>query len=100
MIEQITSAVINHAADAVVFGLASCMVILWKKLNALLEGLQSMLQMSLIQTNEKCVREGYITLYERQNFDKRYNSYKTLGADGVIDTLVEEVQKLPIKARE
>ena len=99
MWEQFVDALFKYAIDALVCGLASWAVVQWRKLNALQDGLQSMLQLSLIQTHDKRVAQGNISMYERKNFDKRYDSYKILGADGVIDSLVAEVQQLPITTR-
>lgn len=100
MVDEIYGMLIKYIVDALVCGLASWAVFQWRKLNALQDGLQSMLQLSLIQTHDKCVEQGHISMYERKNFDKRYNSYKILGADGVIDSLVDEVRQLPIKTKE
>lgn len=100
MIAEFVDMFLKYAMNALICGLASWAAFQWRKLNALQDGLQSMLQLSLIQTHDKCVEQGNISMYERKNFDKRYNSYKILGADGVIDSLVEEVRRLPIKTKE
>lgn len=68
----------------------------WKKMKAIEKALQMILQSSLIDTHDESVAKGCITIYKRRNFDKKYECYKTLGADGVIDDLVATVRSLKI----
>ncbi len=100
MVEQILNAVLNHLADALVYGTASCLFIVWRMICALRSGLQALLRDRMIQAHDHYTEKGFMPIYARENFDNCYKSYKGLGADGVIDELVAEIHALPIKERQ
>lgn len=96
MWEQIIEKVILYMIGVFLPIIGGWIWLQWKKMQAIQESLQMILQSSLIDTHDESVKKGYITIYKRRNFDKKYECYKRLGADGVIDDLVAKVRSLEI----
>lgn len=68
-----------------------------RRIDALEAGVESLLRDSIISRYNKYMAQGYIPIYGMENVDAMYKSYHTLGGDGTITKLVEEVRKLPSK---
>lgn len=62
------------------------------------DGLQAILQELLYQLARECFKKGYKTLEEGINFKHMYNSYHTLGANGVMDNVKEKFDALPFES--
>lgn len=63
---------------------------------ALEDGMKSLLRDRILQLARECIRKGYATLEERENFEAMYESYKSLGGNGVIEDVAEQFHELPI----
>lgn len=96
MWEQIIEKVILYMIGVALPFIGGWIWLQWKKMKAIEEALQMILQSSLIDTHDDSVAKGCISIYKRRNFDEKYRCYKTLGADGVIDDLVAKVRSLEI----
>ena len=96
MWEQIAEKIILYMIGVALPFIGGWIWLQWKKMRAIEQALQMILQSSLIDTHDESVAKGYISIYKRRNFDKKYECYKTLGADGVIDDLVAKVRSLEI----
>ena len=68
-----------------------------KKMNeALKEGLQALLRDRIIQAYNHYVKEKkWIPIYAKESLVASYESYEALGANGVIDDLMAEINALP-----
>lgn len=64
------------------------------------QGLVSLLRVSLIDYHEKYTSEGYIPRYARENWDKMYTSYHTLGGNGMADGMDRDIRDLPYKKKQ
>ena len=63
-------------------------------------GIQAILRDRLIQSYNVHTALGYCEIHDRDNISNMYKQYHTLGANGVIDRLINEVTNLPVKQRE
>ena len=61
------------------------------------KGTMLLLRVQLIEYHQKWTERGYITKHGLENFIEMYNAYHSLGGNGMITHLLEEVQELPIK---
>lgn len=68
-----------------------------KEYTAIKEGLQCMLRDRLIELHGKYAKRGTITAHGLQNWMLMYKAYKTLGGNGLIDHMEEEISELPIE---
>lgn len=60
-------------------------------------GVQAILRDRLIQSYNHHTEKGCCAIHDRENVLNMYNQYHNLGANGVIDGLVEEVMGLPVR---
>lgn len=60
-------------------------------------GLVCILRKHLMDEHETWVAKGYITAHALENGLAMYKAYKTLGGNGMIDHMEDEIQELPIK---
>lgn len=97
MIEAIIEKIILYAVGVTLPAIGGWIWVQWKKMKAIEGGLQALLRAELIRSHDHYTTKGYMPIYARENYDNCYKHYKTLGADGVIDDLVNEVHSLPIK---
>lgn len=61
------------------------------------KGTMLLLRVQLIEYHEKWIERGYITKHGLENFIEMYNAYHSLGGNGMVTHLLEEVRELPIK---
>lgn len=59
--------------------------------------LQAILRDRLIQSYNHHKDKGFCAIHDRDNITNMYNQYHKLGANGVIDSLIDEILKLPVK---
>jgi hypothetical protein len=64
--------------------------------NALVEGMICLLRVKLIEYHDRYVVEGHIPSYAYENWSKMYKAYSTLGGNGLIVGMNEDIQELPI----
>jgi len=60
-------------------------------------GIQAILRDRLIQSYNVHIALGYCEIHNRDNISNMHEQYSTLGADGVIDRLIDEITDLPVK---
>ena len=68
-----------------------------KRATALEEGVVCILRKHLMDEHELWVAKGYITPKALESGLLMYKAYKSLGGNGMIDHMEEEIQELPIK---
>ncbi len=67
------------------------------KNNAIIEGIVCILRVKLIEYHDRYVDLGSIPAYAFENWTKMYHAYTTLGGNGMIVGMNEEVERLPIR---
>lgn len=96
MIESTVQTVINIIAGAVISYLFALYRAKKKENNALKAGLQALLRDRIIQAyNHYVDGKGWIPIYAKESIDACYRSYEALGDNGVIDSLMEQLNELP-----
>lgn len=107
MIEQI----VGHSINLLLGGMISYLFALYRQkknelknaekaheteMEALKTGVQSLLRDRIIQAYNHYVQDrGWIPIYAKESINACYNSYEALGANGVINDLMEQINKLP-----
>lgn len=66
-----------------------------KENKALVSGLQAVLRTLLMQEAMGFEKQGFVALREFENFQSMYEAYHSLGGNGLITQLFEEVKHLP-----
>ena len=61
------------------------------------KGTMLLLRVQLIEYHEEWTERGYVTKHGIENFVEMYEAYHSLGGNGMVTHLLEEVNKLPIK---
>lgn len=64
---------------------------------AIEEGLVCILRKNLMDEHEAWMAKGYITSHALESGLLMYKAYKTLGGNGMIDHMEDEIQELPIR---
>ena len=65
--------------------------------NAMRNGMVCILRKHLMDEHETWTGKGFITPKALENGLAMYKAYKTLGGNGMIDHMEEEIQSLPIR---
>ena len=68
-----------------------------KRHTAMEDGLVCILRKHLMDEHELWMRKGYITPKALESGLLMYRAYKSLGGNGMIDHMEDEIQELPIK---
>lgn len=68
-----------------------------KGINTLKMGMQSMLRDRLLQAHRHYKGVGKISYMEMQNLLYMYEMYHELGANGVMNEVIEEIKSIPIE---
>ena len=68
-----------------------------EKRDAISRGAMLLLRVQLIEYHEKWMQRGYVTKHGIENFIEMYNTYHSLGGNGMMTHLLEEVSELPIR---
>ena len=61
------------------------------------KGTMLLLRVQLIEYHEEWMARGYVTKHGIQKFIEMYEAYHSLGGNGMVTHLLEEVEELPIK---
>ena len=70
-----------------------------KEQRAIKAGVHAILRDQLIKSYNYFMQKGYLEIHDRDNINNLYLQYHALGANGVIDNLVGEMMRLPVKRR-
>lgn len=96
MIESTLQAVINIIAGMIISYLFALYSQKKKENDALKSGLQALLRDRIIQAyNHYCDDKKWIPIYALESINACYKSYEGLGENGVINGLIEQLNKLP-----
>ncbi|MCL2866072.1 MAG: hypothetical protein FWE25_11115 [Lachnospiraceae bacterium] len=60
-------------------------------------GTMLLLKVQLIAYHEKWIERGFVTRHGLTNFTEMYDAYRSLGGNGMIEQLFEEIKTQPIK---
>lgn len=87
-----------EVALPIVLGYVVCLLKERKKDRGALEkGMMLLLRAKLIEYHKEWTDRGYITTHGIQNFLEMYEVYHSLGGNGMVTHLKEEVEKLEVK---
>lgn len=87
-----------EVALPIVLGYVVCLLKERKKDRGALEkGMMLLLRAKLIEYHKEWTERGYITTHGIQNFLEMYDVYHSLGGNGMVTHLKEEVEKLDVK---
>lgn len=64
------------------------------------QGTMLLLRVQLIEYHDRYMQEGSIPSYAYENFEEMYESYKSLGGNGMITKMHEEIHALHLGKRE
>jgi len=62
-------------------------------------GIQAVLRDRIIQSHRYLTDKGFASIEERDSIYNMYDQYHTLGVNGVIDCLIDEIGELPIRLK-
>ena len=68
-----------------------------EKRDAISNGAMLLLRVQLIEYHDEWMERGYVTKHGIQNFIEMYKTYHSLGGNGMVTHLLEEVSELPIR---
>ena len=96
MIESTIQTTINIIAGAVISYMFALYRAKKRENDALRAGVQALLRDRIIQAyNHYVCEKGWIPIYAKESIDACYKSYEALGDNGVIDSLMEQLNELP-----
>lgn len=61
------------------------------------EALKCLLRSNITSKYHVYSQMGEIPYYEKENIDRMYEQYKNMGGNSYVDTIVKEINDLPIK---
>jgi len=67
--------------------------------HAMKAGIQAVLRDRIRQSHQYLMDKGYATVEDRDNIFNMYEQYHNLGANGVIDCLIDEIIELPVRMK-
>lgn len=76
-------------------------VIEYKKiLSSTTKGVKVLLKTKIIEHYNLYRTKGNITIYEKQLINDLYDEYRNLGGNGIIKSLKQDIDELPLSSRE
>lgn len=96
MFESTIQTIINIIAGAVISYIFALYCAKKRENDALRAGVQALLRDRIIQAyNHYVCEKGWVPIYAKESIDACYKSYEALGDNGVIDSLMEQLNELP-----
>lgn len=96
MFESTIQTIINIIAGAVISYIFALYRAKKRENDALRAGVQALLRDRIIQAyNHYVCEKGWVPIYVKESIDACYKSYEALGDNGVIDSLMEQLNELP-----
>lgn len=96
MFESTIQTIINLIAGAVISYIFALYRAKKRENDALRAGVQALLRDRIIQAyNHYVCEKGWVPIYAKESIDACYKSYEALGDNGVIDSLMEQLNELP-----
>ena len=93
--DKILGQLINALSGAVIAYLIAVLRQKNKENNALKKGVQALLRDRIIEIYYHYTEKGWMPLDVRNSLEDLYNSYETLGENGVINDLMDKLRELP-----
>lgn len=95
MFESTIQTIINIIAGAVISYIFALYRAKKRENDALRAGVQALLRDRIIQAyNHYVCEKGWVPIYAKESIDACYKSYEALGDNGVIDSLMEQLNEL------
>lgn len=63
---------------------------------AIEDGVRDILRMQILDTYERCIQAGKISVSRKDAIDSAYKSYHALGGNGTITQVHNEIMEMPI----
>ena len=95
MSNEIIQAIVISALSST--GLFSFLQFLIARRGALTKAVQAILRDRMLILSEDYLKNGEITLHERDNYTSLYDAYKGVKGNTFVDDLYKEVMDLPLK---
>lgn len=96
MFESTIQTIINIIAGAVISYIFALYRAKKRENDALRAGVQALLRDRIIQAyNHYVCEKGWVPIYAKESIDACYKSYEALGDNGVVDSLMEQLNELP-----
>ena len=96
MFESTIQTIINIIAGAVISYIFALYRAKKRENDALRAGVQALLRDRIIQAyNHYVCEKGWVPIYAKESIVGCYKSYEALGDNGVIDSLMEQLNELP-----
>lgn len=96
MFESTIQTIINIIAGAVISYIFALYRAKKRENDAVRAGVQALLRDRIIQAyNHYVCEKGWVPIYAKESIDACYKSYEALGDNGVIDSLMEQLNELP-----
>jgi len=67
------------------------------RIDALVEAQQVMMVDRVRYLGREYIKDGFITIQDKENLVSMYNAYKALGGNGHLETIMAEVDRLEVK---
>lgn len=74
--------------------LGGCLLMQIRKGRSLAKGIQLLLKIQLKVIYNRCMRKGYATQQDKIEFEEIYQSYHSLGKNGVMDTYRKQLLEM------
>ena len=75
-------------------GIVTAIGVIIQKIKANKTGMTALLRDRIHENFDKWMEREYAPIYARENLEKLYKAYKTLGGNGCVDDRYEEFRKL------
>lgn len=69
---------------------------LWRRQRAIENGIEALLRGQLVSSYYHYIERGWITLHGLEAVEKMYAEYHSLGGNGTVTKLVEDLRELPV----
>ena len=69
---------------------------MYRRYQSTQDGMKCLLRAEIIRDHSHYMEKGYIPIYAMENVLESYNAYHSLGGNGTITKMVEELKQLPL----
>lgn len=95
--------IVEYGGEIIVALLSSSTIYFYQKLkqykkmmNATKKGVQALLRSEIIKKYIEYRKNGCTSIHDQEIINELYEEYKTLGGNGVIDKLVQEIAEMEV----
>lgn len=89
--------ILVYIALAIISAIGGLLIAELKQQKAQRKGIQALLRDRLYDIYYKCMKKGYATNVEKNNFENLYLQYHALGRNGVMDVYRKQIMELPLR---